>query len=351
MLAVELAPFFDILVICPENPPAMSVRLASQNIAHRTFRLHPLSKSPGALLKYIIFFIPEVFTLYAFFKRYRPDLVHGNGSWQVKAIIAARMAGVKSLWHMNDSSQPKPVRYLFKLFSGLPAGYLHASQRTKNYYEQLSTEVAMKTSWIIPAPVDVRRFRKTSRLKHANPRFKVLSVGFINENKGFEYLIEAASIITKRYPGLVQFEIAGKVLATKKKYYHKLQQLVVLHRLENITFLGHRTDLPQLLSDTDLYVCASNKESSPMSVWEALACECPVLSTDVGDVRGVLEKYKCGWVVPTGDPAAMAEQMDLLINDKDGLAAAGENARRAAEELFSLDVVVGSYVHAYNSIL
>ena len=43
-----------------------------------------------------------------------------------------------------------------------------------------------------------------------------------------------------------------------------------------------------LLNQSDIYVCSSNYESSPVSIWEAMSMELPIVSTDVGD----LSKYK-----------------------------------------------------------
>jgi len=72
-------------------------------------------------------------------------------------------------------------------------------------------------------------------------------------------------------------------------------------RTQNILFLGvvdHDEKLPELLSLSDLFVFTSVKgEGMPLAVLEAVACDVPVISTEVGDVSKLLQNGKCGYTI------------------------------------------------------
>ena len=67
-------------------------------------------------------------------------------------------------------------------------------------------------------------------------------------------------------------------------------------------FLGAREDVPRILKAADGFVLSSAWEGMPNTVMEAMASGLPVVATDVGDVRELVEDGVSGWVVPPGDP-------------------------------------------------
>jgi glycosyltransferase involved in cell wall biosynthesis len=93
-------------------------------------------------------------------------------------------------------------------------------------------------------------------------------------------------------------------------------------------FLGHRSDVPALLSKAELMLLPSVSDAMPMTVIESMALGVPVVATDVGDVAATLGEG--GLCVPVGDPSALAEACLRLLGDDDlrrsMAAAAGEGA-------------------------
>jgi glycosyltransferase involved in cell wall biosynthesis len=82
----------------------------------------------------------------------------------------------------------------------------------------------------------------------------------------------------------------------------------------------------------DLMVCASDRESMPRVVLEAMAFEVPVLATTVGDVPALIADGESGWLIPHSDPAAMRRGLRRALgassDERRALAAAA--ARRVA---------------------
>ncbi len=75
---------------------------------------------------------------------------------------------------------------------------------------------------------------------------------------------------------------------------------------ERVVFTGWQKDTAAVYSDIDVKVISSKNEGTPVTIIEALAAGCPVVSTDVGGVRDMLEGGTFGRLVPYGDPDALA---------------------------------------------
>jgi glycosyltransferase involved in cell wall biosynthesis len=87
----------------------------------------------------------------------------------------------------------------------------------------------------------------------------------------------------------------------------------------------------------DLAVCASDIESLPRSVVEAMAWELPVLATDVFGLPDVVEERRTGWLCPPSDIGALAEGLDRALGTGAGeRAEMGRRGRALVERRHSL---------------
>ena len=100
-------------------------------------------------------------------------------------------------------------------------------------------------------------------------------------------------------------------------------------------FLGSRRDVPELLATADVSVLPSTGEGLPMSLIEAIAVGTPVIGTDVGDVRWLIETTGAGLCVDAGDEAGFAEACERLLGDPELRAELREAGMRGAESLDS----------------
>jgi glycosyltransferase involved in cell wall biosynthesis/peptidoglycan/xylan/chitin deacetylase (PgdA/CDA1 family) len=108
-----------------------------------------------------------------------------------------------------------------------------------------------------------------------------------------------------------------------------------------VQFLGPRTDVPGLLRACDGYVLSSAWEGMPNTVMEAMAAGVPVVSTDAGGARELVRPERDGWIVPCGDPAALAERMrHLMAMPAEARHAMGAAGRERISRDFALEPVV-----------
>lgn len=111
-------------------------------------------------------------------------------------------------------------------------------------------------------------------------------------------------------------------------------------------FLGKRTDVPRVLAAFDMGVLSSDSESFSNAIVEYMATGLPVIATDVGGCREMIENGINGYVVPPSEPAIMAERIIELVNNHD-LVQIGKNNKKKAVNLFSSEAMVDSFERLY----
>src|SRR5262249_6908249 len=131
--------------------------------------------------------------------------------------------------------------------------------------------------------VDIDRFRnlKSNRewlFPESSGRKLIVLVGNMNSDvKGHPVLISAAAELVKQHPQ-AQFVLVGD--GPKRRDYEAIVQSVGLK--ESFLFLGHRSDVPEILVSCDIAVLPSLAEGLPNAVLEYLASGLPVVATALG---------------------------------------------------------------------
>jgi glycosyltransferase involved in cell wall biosynthesis len=112
------------------------------------------------------------------------------------------------------------------------------------------------------------------------------------------------------------------------------------------TFLGRREDVPALLRLADISILPSTGEGLPMSLIEAIVLGTPVVATDVGDVRWLIETTGAGICVAAGDDAGFERACGELLEDGSLRARQGQ-AGLAAGADFDAPLMVERYEEVF----
>ena len=119
---------------------------------------------------------------------------------------------------------------------------------------------------------------------------------------------------------------------------------------ENILFLGKQDAVEELLAIADLFVMPSESESFGLAALEAMACEVPVLSSNVGGLPEVNEHGVTGFLSPVGDVNDMARHAITLLTDEALLERFKANALQRAAQ-FDLAHILPQYEAYYRRVI
>jgi glycosyltransferase involved in cell wall biosynthesis len=162
------------------------------------------------------------------------------------------------------------------------------------------------------------------------PRWLIGAAGRLSPEKGFHVYVEAAALVLQQRPE------AGFILFGDGPLRGKLEKLVAERRMKRHFILaGFRNDLCRLLPNLDINVISSFTEGLPVILLEAGAAGAPTVATSVGGIPEVIDEGQSGYLVSSGDSAALAKRVvDLLDNDTQRLAM-GQAARERVRKDFS----------------
>ena len=172
------------------------------------------------------------------------------------------------------------------------------------------------------------------------------SIGRLVYQKGFQYFIQAADIISNKN-NKIRFFIVGDGPEEKN-----LKAMVKTSTISDVfMFTGQRFDIPQILALFDIFVFPSILEGLPRVVIEAMAMAKPIVATDISGVREQLSHNHDGLIVPPKNPQALAEAITHLIDDKNKANKLGKKARSSAMLKFDLKQTVGNIERLYKNLL
>jgi len=118
-----------------------------------------------------------------------------------------------------------------------------------------------------------------------------------------------------------------------------------------VHFLGLRTDIPDVLGATDVFVLSSAWEGNPLSMMEAMAAGLPIVSTAVGGVPDLIANGREGFLVPPGDVKGFSGAMTFLLRDRETRRSMGTAAARRAKENFDVSKMVRAYEQLYENLI
>ena len=206
---------------------------------------------------------------------------------------------------------------------------------------------------VVPYGVDVEKFDSTlsrgearERLGWPTDRFIVGTVGRLEEQKGQKYLIEAAGRLRRE-----RKEVTLAIIGSGREEDRLRGQAMREGVGDAVLFLGTRRDLPELFRAMDAFAFPSLWEGFPIALLSAMAAGLPVLVTPVGGIPEVVKDGFNGWVVPAGDPVALAEAIWRVHEDPAGASGLGRAAAATIRDRYSHRTTARRIMEIYEQVL
>jgi glycosyltransferase involved in cell wall biosynthesis len=197
--------------------------------------------------------------------------------------------------------------------------------------------------------VDLDRFAaiptyRPATAESTGPR-RVGMVANLRSVKGVDVFVEAAALIATRRPD-VEFLVAGE-----GPQRPELERLIVERGLAGrFLLLGSVADIPEFLGRLDVAVLSSRSEGMPNAVLESMAAGRPIVATEVGGIRSLIEPEAHGLLVPPEDPAALAGAIDRLLADPDMARRFATAARERTARHHSRAVMIRRFEDLYGRL-
>jgi len=168
-----------------------------------------------------------------------------------------------------------------------------------------------------------------SRFGLSDTDFVVGHLGAFTKEKGQDVAVAAAVLLRESMP-YARFLLAGDGL-----FLNDMRRRAPA----NVTFSGFVADHAAFFGALNVFIMPSRSEAWGMAALEAMAYGVPVIASDVGGLPEIVQPDNGGWLVPAGDPAALARAIMESAESPYRLHEQGEKARQRAQ-LFSVGQMV-----------
>ncbi|MCA9401034.1 MAG: lipopolysaccharide heptosyltransferase II [Candidatus Omnitrophica bacterium] len=204
----------------------------------------------------------------------------------------------------------------------------------------------------IPRSVDLAKFKDCDLSTKSAGKCVIIMIGRITPLKGHTFFIKAMAKVVRSLP---QAEVWIVGDAPKKKQDYKEELFVLTKRLglqEHVKFLGNRSDIPELLSQSHVLVLSTvTQEAFGRVILEAQAAKVPVVATNVGGVMDIIENEVTGLLVMPKDIDGMAQAVIRVVKDP---SLADKMIAAATEKLlnqYTLDHMASQTIAVYKEVL
>ncbi|HTB05568.1 MAG TPA: glycosyltransferase [Bacteroidia bacterium] len=255
---------------------------------------------------------------------FNPDIVHAHyaSSYGLLGRLCKFHPFVLSVWGSDVFEFP----LLRKINKGILTANFKAADKILSTSHIMAKEIGKYTDKkieITPFGIDTKAFAPMPATLN-----KAITIGTIKSLEhiyGQDILIRACAYLVKKLNIDLNLVIAGA-----GSEHNNLEKLATSEGIaDRIEWLGFvkQSEIPKILSGVDIFVNVSRQESFGVSIIEAMACEKPVIVSDVGGLPEIVTNGKNGICVPPDNAEALAAALKVLIENKTKRIELGKNAR------------------------
>jgi glycosyltransferase involved in cell wall biosynthesis len=304
-------------------------------------------------------------------QRERYELIHAH---LFKSYILGTIAGMQTAtktilhehWGVNSHSL-KELPYFSNalLRHGYVSAYRYAlnhcdrvialtPQMSQSYADYYSIEPAKIT--VLPNAVAVSQFSEPGTLPGAasireeigvpKETRLVLMVARLHPQKDWWTFLKVAEQVQKARAVPAAFLVVGSGSEESR-----LRDYASTRKLSNLYFLGHRSDVPRLLHQADLFLLTSRYEALPVAVLEAMAAGCPIVATRSGGPEYVVTDGVDGLLAEVGNVQHLVSHVMRLLDDDVLRQRLAQRGQQTVSDHYSLEAVSARMAEIYNEIL
>ena len=286
-------------------------------------------------------------------KNFKPDILHAHyaTSYGLLGALSGFHPFILSVWGSDVFDFPKKSffhKYILK-YNLKKADKIVSTSNFMAKETQLYTDKYIE---VIPFGIDLEQF-KPMNIKNQFFNENDIVIGTVKALEkiyGIEYLIKAFKILSDKYKQLpLKLLIVGG-----GSLENKLKNLTSALNIEDKTiFVGKVPflEVPKYHNMLSISVFMSLQESFGVSVIESMACEKPVIVSDAGGLREIVENGVTGFVVPSKRYDLAAKAMENMILNKSIREELGKNGRKRVKKLYNWEDNVKQIIKIYKDIL
>ncbi len=322
------------------------------------FTYLPCSKLPYKIDKFLRNLYSKLFMIrfYLYLIRTDTEIIHSHIHINILSqMIASIIAGKKFVWTIHGEYElPKFTQILVRIFHSIISSTRliiigdsrYALEGTLPYIQNQKNSKGIIISTGIDLDIFVNKRNSLDiRIKYKIPPNTILigSTGRIVWQKGYDQLI---SLLNNFHfsQKQIHFIIAGDG-SLKNHYIKAIKESGIS---DQISFVGNIKDVPEFLLALDIYIQPSITEGFPLSVLEAMAAGLPVICSDAGGLKEMIQNLENGIIYKSQNINDLYENLCLVLSmTSDRLGRLSKNAIKTVQNKYSINHSAKQYEIIY----
>lgn len=279
----------------------------------------------GAFGKLVYFkALPKVKKL---IREFQPDLLHAHyiSSYGTIGALCNFHPYIISVWGSDIYDFPQH-NFLFKKIIEFDLQKADHILSTSQVMAQETAQYTSKSIQVTPFGVDTTKFQNKGH--NETDEIVIGTVKTLDHKYGIDTLIDAFALLCIKHPDK-KFKL--KIAGTGSNETTYRAQVKKLKLEEKVDFSGRvpNDSVPEYISSFDVYLALSrlDSESFGVAIVEAMACEVPVVVSNVGGLPEVVKEGQTGYIIPKENAKAAVEAIEKIIFDKTVAQKLGKNGR------------------------
>ncbi|MYL35603.1 glycosyltransferase [Pontibacillus yanchengensis] len=170
--------------------------------------------------------------------------------------------------------------------------------------------------------------------KSSSNKLTITIISRLGPRKGHSVFFKALSLIKG------SIENVEVLIVGDGEMRSQLEKQVKESKLSNVTFLGKREDIPDLLARTDIFVLPTLNDTLPISIMEAMHSKVAIISTTSGSIPEMIKHSETGLLVAPGDVQALSNALKKFIQQSNERKKVAKAAYQYAKQNFSRERMV-----------
>ena len=266
------------------------------------------------LINRFYFIIKSSFYIKKFLKRNQIDLVYTNTSTLISPSIAAKFAGIPSIFHIHEIPNGNPIysRFITAFLNIFPREIICVSKSVYDFW--IKNGLKKSKAKIIYNGFNIK---KTKSKILCNDKIVFTSISRIIPYKGHSLLIRIFDMLCKKNKN-IYLQIVGDTLPEYQKYLDELKLDIKKRGLNNkIKFLGFREDVMSILDKSNFFIHTPlSPDPFPTVIFEAIKCKIPVITNKLGGAYEILDQGNNGLIIKNDSVEESVENIFSYLGNK-----------------------------------
>ncbi len=278
-------------------------------------------------------------------KNEKIDIIHSNTSVVDFGYRLSKIMGVPHIWHIREFGDEDfsmyPLcseRQYYRKIAG-KNNYLVCVSKTLR--EKFKNKVSDDRVRVIYNGVDKKNINPNKMfLKNHSEKLICLQTGMINKAKGQDITIKAIEELRKEGYNNIELWLAGS---------GSLESLGINpSKYKWLKVLGQVGNIQDVRKDVNVEIVSSKKEAFGRVTVEAMMGQIPVIGSDSGGTKELIQDHETGLLFKAGDPEDLKEKIKYFYNHRNEIKRMGKNAYRFAKDYFLIDRCADEILKLYD---